>query len=227
MKYEVFGDMLPAVELTMNNGESVYTQAGGMTWMTPGFKMDTSTRGGLVKGIKRAFSGESMFMATYTAGADNAKITFASSFPGTILPLQIDPSHTYIAQKGAFLCAEDGVNLNAVFTKRFGAGLFGGEGFILQEISGNGMAFLELDGSLKEITLAENEIIKVDTGNVAAFEKSVSYEVETVKGVKNVLFGGEGLFLTVLRGPGKVWLQTMSIAEFAGKIRQFIPTSSK
>ncbi len=165
-------------------------------------------------------------MATYTADKDNAKITFASAAPGEIRPLSIDASHEYIAQKGAFLCAEDDVKLKSVFTKSFGAGLVGGEGFVLQELSGSGTAFLELDGSLKEINLAAGERIKVDTGNVAFFEKSVGYSVETVKGLKNKLFGGEGLFLTVLTGPGKVWLQTVSIAELASKIRRYIPTQS-
>ena len=226
MKHEVFGGVLPAVELTLNSGESVYTQSGGMAWMTDGFTMETGTKGGLVKGLARKLSGDSLFMATYTAQKDASKITFASSMPGTILPLQIDSQHQYIAQKGAFLCAENGVDVKAVFTKSIGAGLFGGEGFILQEISGNGMVFLEADGSLKEIELAPGEKIKVDTGNVAAFEKSVSYDIEKVKGLKNIMFGGEGLFLTVLTGPGKVWLQTVSISEFASRLRPYLPTSS-
>ena len=226
MKYDIFGGMLPAVELTLQKGESVYTQSGGMSWMTDGFTMETSTKGGVLKGLARSFSGESMFMATYTANSDDSKITFAASVPGEIRPLEVDASHEYIAQKGAFLCAEESVNLKAVFTKSLGAGVFGGEGFILQEISGSGTAFLELDGSLKEIELAPGERIKVDTGNVAFFEKSVGYSIEKVKGFKNILFGGEGLFLTVLTGPGKVWLQTVSLSEFASKIRKYIPTKS-
>ncbi len=226
MKYDIFGGMLPAVEITLNKGESIYTQSGGMAWMTDGLTMSTNTRGGFLKGIARSFAGDTIFMATYTANNDNEKITFASASPGEIRPLTIDASHEYIAQKGAFLCAEDGVNLKAVLTKSFGAGLVGGEGFVLQELSGNGTAFLELDGSLKEINLAPGERINVDSGNVAFFEKSVGYSVETVKGLKNKLFGGEGLFLTVLTGPGKVWLQTVSISELASKIRRFIPTQS-
>ena len=226
MKYDVFGGILPAVEITLDKGESIYTQSGGMAWMTDGFTMDTNTKGGVLKGIARSFSGESIFMATYTSNNDNERITFAAAAPGEIVPLNIDASHEYIAQKGAFLCAENDVNIKSVFTKSFGAGLVGGEGFILQEISGNGMAFLELDGSLKEIDLAPGERIKVDTGNVAFFEKSVGYSVERVKGLKNIIFGGEGLFLTVLTGPGKVWLQTVSLSEFASKIRKYIPTKS-
>ena len=226
MKYDVFGGMLPAVEIALDKGESIYTQSGGMAWMTDGLSMETNTKGGFLKGLARSFSGDSMFMVTYTADKDDQKITFAAASPGEIMPLNIDASHEYIAQKGAFLCADNGVNLNAVFTKSFGAGLVGGEGFILQELTGNGTAFLELDGSLREIDLAPGEKIKVDSGNVVFFEKSVSYTVETVKGIKNVLFGGEGLFLTVLTGPGKVWLQTISLGEFASKLRKYIPTKS-
>ena len=226
MKYEVFGGMLPAVEISLDKGENIYTQSGGMAWMTDGLSMETNTKGGFLKGLARSFSGDSMFMVTYTADKDDQKITFAAASPGEIKPVTVDASHEYIAQKGAFLCAEEGVDLKAVFTKSFGAGLVGGEGFILQELSGNGTAFLELDGSLREIDLAPGEVIKVDSGNVAFFEKSVSYTVETVKGIKNVLFGGEGLFLTVLTGPGKVWLQTISLGEFASKIRKYIPTKS-
>lgn len=226
MKYEIFGGVLPAVEMTLDRGESIYTQSGGMAWMTNSFTMETTTKGGLMKGLARKFSGDSIFMATYTAQQDASKITFTGSMPGTILPLEISSQNQYIAQKGAFLCAEPNVNVKAVFTKSFGAGLFGGEGFILQEISGDGTVFLEADGSLKEIELAAGEQIKVDTGNIAAFEKSVGYSVETVKGFKNILFGGEGLFLTVLTGPGKVWLQTMSIGDIAGRLRPYLPTSS-
>ena len=226
MKYDVFGGMLPAVEIALDKGESIYTQSGGMAWMTDGLSMETNTKGGFLKGLARSFSGDSMFMVTYTADKDDQKITFAAASPGEIMTLHVDASHEYIAQKGAFLCAENGVNIKSVFTKSFGAGLVGGEGFILQEISGSGTAFLELDGSLKEIDLAPGEKIKVDTGNVAFFEKSVGYTVETVKGIKNVLFGGEGLFLTVLTGPGKVWLQTVSLGELASKLRKYIPTKS-
>ncbi len=225
MRYEIFGGVMPAVEMTLGKSESVYTQSGGLAWMTDGFKMETNTKGGFLKGVARMFAGDSLFMATYTAGCDDSKITFSSSMPGAILPLEIGEKQ-YIAQKGAFLCAEHGVDIKAVFTKSFGAGMFGGEGFVLQELSGNGTAFLEIDGSLKEIELAAGEKIKVDTGNIAAFEKSVGYSVETVKGFKNIMFGGEGLFLTILTGPGKVWLQTMSVSDFANKLRPYFPSQT-
>ncbi len=223
MQYNIFGNTMPAVEFALNKGEAIYTQAGGMSWMSDNISMTTNTKGGIFKGLARVFSGDSLFMATYTADKDNESITFASTTPGEIKPVVIDSMHEYIAQKGAFLCAEEGVNLKTVFTKSFMRGLVGGEGFILQELTGEGTAFLELDGSLKEIDLAPGERIKVDTGNVAFFEKSVGYSVEVVKGFKNIMFGGEGMFLTVLTGPGKVWLQTVNIRELAARIGKYIP----
>ena len=153
-------------------------------------------------------------------------IAFASTVAGKVLPVDVGASQGLICQKGAFLCAQDSVNLNVTFTKKFSSGLFGGEGFILQELSGQGMAFLEVDGDMVEKVLHPGEVLKVDTGNVVAFERLVQYEVETVKGLGNIFFGGEGLFLTRLTGPGRVYLQTQNIAEFAGKIARFIPSGS-
>ena len=165
-------------------------------------------------------------MATYKAEQPGSTIAFASTAPGQILPIDAGVNGGLICQKGAFLCAQDTVNLNITFTKKFSSGLFGGEGFILQDISGSGLAFLEIDGDMTEKNLAVGEVIKVDTGNVVAFEKTVRYEIETVKGLGNIFFGGEGLFLTKLTGPGRVILQTQNIADFAGRIAQFIPTKS-
>jgi len=193
-----------------------------MTWMTDSFTMETNMRGGLGKSIGRMFTGESLFMVTYTAQQPNSEITLASSFPGHILDVELDGSREYIAQKNAFLCATPGVELSTHFT-RAGAGFFGGEGFILQKLSGRGLAFLELDGHIVERYLQPGERLKVDSGNIALFESSVKYTVETVKGFKNILFGGEGLFLSVLEGPGRVWLQTVSVAEFAQRLLPFIP----
>ena len=186
--------------------------------------MDSNMRGGLGKSIGRMFSGESLFMATYKAEKPDAMIAFASTVAGEILPIDIGVSGTMICQKGAFLCAQESVNLSVKFTKKLSAGFFGGEGFILQGISGSGMVFLEIDGNKIEKNLAPGEVIKVDTGNVVAFEESVKYEVETVKGLKNIFFGGEGLFLTKLTGPGKVILQTQNFNEFAGRIARLIPS---
>lgn len=227
MKYRIIGNTMPAVEVLFDfPGESVYTQSGGMTWMSDGIEMTTNTRGGFMKGISRMFTGESLFMATYTAQRPGAVIAFASTVAGQILPVDVGANGGLICQKGAFLCAQNSVNLNITFSKKFSSGLFGGEGFILQDISGSGLAFLEIDGDMVERNLAPGEVLKVDTGNVVGFERSVSYEIEMVKGLGNIFFGGEGLFLTKLTGPGRVILQTQNIAEFAGRIAQFIPTKS-
>ncbi len=225
MQYRIIGDTMPAVEVLFDApGESMYTQSGGMAWMTEGITMDSNMRGGLGKSIGRMFSGESLFMATYRAERPGAMVAFASTVAGEVLPVDVGANGGLICQKGAFLCAQESVNLNVTFTKKFSAGLFGGEGFILQDISGSGMVFLEIDGNKVEKNLAPGEVIKVDTGNVVAFERSVRYEIETVKGLKNIFLGGEGLFLTKLTGPGKVILQTQNFNEFAGRIAGFIPT---
>lgn len=225
MRYQVLGDTMPAVEVRFDAaGESMYTQSGGMAWMSEGVAMDSNMRGGLGKSIGRMFSGESLFMATYKAERPDAMIAFASTVAGEILPVDIGACGGLICQKGAFLCAQESVNLSVAFTKKLSAGFFGGEGFILQDMSGTGMVFLEIDGNKVEKNLAPGEVIKVDTGNVVAFEKSVKYEVETVKGLKNIFFGGEGLFLTKLTGPGKVVLQTQNFNEFAGRIARMIPS---
>lgn len=228
MKYEIIGSTMPAVEVTFEQaGESMYTQSGAMAWMTEGIDMSTNAKGGLMKGLGRMLAGESLFMATYRAQRPGATIAFASTVAGRILALDVGLTGGMICQKGAFLCAQDGVSLNVTFTKKFSAGLFGGEGFILEDLSGQGIAFLEIDGDMVEKTLAPGEVIKVDTGNVVAFDRNMRYEIETVKGFGNILFGGEGLFLTKITGPGKVILQTQNIAEFAGRIARFIPASGK
>ena len=225
MRYQVIGDTMPAVEVTFDQaGESMFTQSGGMAWMSEGVAMDSNMRGGLGKSLGRMFSGESIFMATYRADRPGASIAFASTVAGEVLPVDIGASGGLIAQKGAFLCAQNTVELSVAFTKKLSAGFFGGEGFILQDIHGSGMAFLEIDGNKVEKVLAPGEVLKVDTGNVVAFEKTVNYEIETVKGLKNIFFGGEGLFLTKLTGPGRVILQTQNFNEFAGRIISMIPS---
>ena len=222
MDYRILGETLPVVEIRLMTGEAMYTQSSGMAWMSEGLTLDSNIKGGLMKGIGRMFTGESLFMATYTAVRPDCIIAFASTVPGRILP--VDMSRTsLICQKGAFLCAQPTVEVSTVFTKKISAGFFGGEGFILQQLKGSGKAFLEVDGDVVEKTLAPGEVMKVDTGNVFAFEPTVSYEIETIKGVKNMLFGGEGLFLTTLEGPGKVWLQTINISDFADRLLPFLP----
>lgn len=223
MRYEIWGDNLPAVTISLDPGESIYTQSGGMAWMTDGLSMETNMKGGFGKALGRMFSGESMFLATYTSSAPGTEITLASSLPGQIKALEIGPGREYIAQKGAFLCATPDVFIRADTGRSLKGGLFGGEGFILQHFSGNGLVFLELDGSIREYDLAPGQRLKVDTGNVAAFESTVGYSAERIRGFKNILFGGEGLFLTTLTGPGRVWLQTMPIYELAGRLIPFLP----
>ncbi len=225
LNYSVFGANLPAVSIRLDAGESIYTQSGGMTWMDNGITMATNMKGGLMKGLGRMLSGDSLFMATYTSTVPNQEIVIASSFPGSIVPIEL-AGRAIIAQKSAFLCAQPSVTLSVHVTKGIGAGLFGGEGFILQKLTGYGTVMLEIDGSLVERILAPGETIKVDTGNVAAFEETVQYQAEMVKGFKNILFGGEGLFLTTLTGPGKVWLQTMTLPGFAKSLIPFLPKPS-
>lgn len=227
MECTIFGNDLPGVSIKLDKGEGVYTQSGGMAWMENGITMDTNMKGGLVKGLGRMFSGESLFMATYTSMRPGAEIVFASTFPGGIIELDLAPGREVIAQKSAFLCGEMTVELGTEFTKRFSSGLFGGEGFILQRLSGHGKVFLEASGSIVKRELNAGEVLKVDTGNLVAFERSVQYEIETVKGFKNIFFGGEGLFLTKMTGPGTVWLQTLTMQNVASRIIPFIPSSGR
>lgn len=225
MDYKIIGQTVPVVEMTLNAGESVYTQSGGMAYQTDGIEMNTNARGGVMKSLGRMFAGESIFMANYTATKEGAKVAFASTVPGSVIPIDLSQNPGgYILQKGAFLCAEQNVDTSIAFTKKISAGLFGGEGFILQKATGNGKVFLEVDGDAIEKELAAGEVLKVDTGNVVAFEPSVSYEIERIKGLGNIFLGGEGLFLTRLVGPGKVILQSQNIKDFAGRIIPYIPT---
>lgn len=224
MKYELKGGAFPVVVCQLESGEQMITEKGSMVWMTPNMEMQTSG-GGLGKMFSKALSGESMFQNTYTAhGA--GMIAFGSSFPGQILPLTIAPGREVVLQKSAFLASETGVQLAVHFNKKAGVGFFGGEGFIMQRLSGSGIAFAEVDGELVEYELAPGQQLIVDTGNVLGFETGVSIDIQQVAGMKNKLLGGEGFFNTVLTGPGKVWLQTMPISSVAGAIRPYIPTGN-
>ena len=226
MQYKIVGQTVPVVEISLNKGETVYTQTGGMSYQTDGIEMKTNARGGIMKSLGRMFSGESIFMANYTAERDGATIAFATTVPGDIIPVDLKQMpNGLIVQKGSFLCAEDSIETSVTFTKRFSAGLVGGEGFILQKAQGKGMLFLEVDGDPIEKELMPGEVLKVDTGNVVAFEPSVSYEVEVVKGLGNIFLGGEGIFLTRLVGPGKVILQSQNFGDFVGRILPFIPNN--
>lgn len=224
MQYQIIGQSLPAVVCDLVPGETMITESGSMAWMSPNMKMETSA-GGLGKALGRMFSGESIFLNRYTATGGPGQITFASSFPGAIRAVEIGPGRELIVQKSGFLAAESGVQLSLHFQKRLGAGLFGGEGFVMQRLSGNGTAFIEIDGAAVEYELAAGQSMIVDTGYLAAMDATCTMEVVTVPGIKNALFGGEGLFNTVVRGPGKIILQTMPIVKVAGALRVYFPSS--
>ncbi|MBQ4092043.1 MAG: TIGR00266 family protein [Firmicutes bacterium] len=224
MQYEIKGGSFPIVVCNLKKGEQMITEKGSMVWMSPSMSMETKG-GGVGKMFSKAFSGESMFQNIYTANAD-AMITFGSSFPGKIVPVEIGPGKELVVQKSAFLASEIGVSLSIHFNKKLGDGLFGGEGFIMQRLSGNGVAFIEIDGDLVQYELKPGQKIIVDTGNVAAYDTSVQMDIQKVPGVKNMLLGGEGLFHTVLTGPGKIWLQTMPISNVAGSIQPYIVTGN-
>lgn len=222
MKYNITGEPMPVVICDLDPEESMITEKGAMVWMSPNMEMQTSA-GGIGKAFGRMFSGESMFQNIYTAKGGPGMIAFASSFPGSIRAIDIDPTHPMVVQKSGFLASERTVDLSIFFQKKGMAGFFGGEGFILQKLSGQGTAFVEIDGSVVEYNLAAGQSIVVDTGNLAMLDASCSVDVVSVKGVKNVLFGGEGLFNTVVTGPGRVFLQTMPISNLAGTIAAVIP----
>lgn len=216
MRYSIEGDNLPVVICTLSDGEQMLTEKGAMSWMTPNMEMTTSMEGGVGRAFGRMFSGESMFMNIYTCRGGEGLIAFASSFPGRILAMPIVPGAGIVVQKTAFLAAERGVELSTFFTRKLSTGFFGGEGFILQKLSGQGTAFLEMDGHIVEYDLAQGQSLVIDSGHLAAMTDTVQVTVETVKGIKNAVFGGEGLFNTRLTGPGHIWLQTMPFSKLAG-----------
>lgn len=224
MEYQIIGGSFPAVSCKLSDGEAMITEGGSMVWMSPNVEMTTSG-GGLGKMFSRAFSGESMFQNIYTARGQGL-ITFGSSFPGKILTLKIEPGHEVILQKSSFLASEAGVDLSIYFNKKLGAGFFGGEGFIMQRLSGFGTAFAEVAGELMEYTLDPGRQLVVSTGNLVGFEPTVQMDIRQVPGLKNKIFGGEGFFNTILTGPGKVWLQTTSIAGIAAALIPYLPQSN-
>ena len=225
MQYRIVGEPLPAVICDLAPGETMITEKGSMSWMTPNVKMQTTSNGGIGKAIGRMFAGEALFQNRYTAEGSPGQITFASSFPGSIRVFEIQPGKELIVQKSGFLASESTVKLSMHFQKKIGAGLFGGEGFIMQKISGDGIVFIEIDGSCIEHELKAGETMLLGTGYLAAMSESCTMEVEMVKGAKNVLFGGEGLFNTRVTGPGKIWIQTMPIVSTAAAIAPYIASS--
>lgn len=226
LKYDIEGGNLPVVICYPEAGQTLCTESGAMSWMSPNIKMDTNTGGGLKKVLGRMFSGESIFMNEYTAQGGSGMIAFASSFPGSIIPYHVTPGNGIIVQKRGFLAMEKGLELSVYFQKRLGKGLFGGEGFIMQQIKGDGLVFLEIDGHCKEYDLEQGQSIVVDTGYLAAMSESCTMDIETVKGVKNIFFGGEGLFHTRITGPGKVYIQSMPVINTAERLTPYLNISS-
>lgn len=225
MKYEIKGEPMPVVICELDSGEKMITESGSMVWMSPNMGMETSA-GGFGKAFGRMFSGENVFQNIYTANGGLGMIAFASSFPGSIKAVEITPDKPVVCQKSAFLAATAGVELSVFFQNKALTGFFGGEGFIMQKLSGKGIAFIEIDGSDVEYDLGSGQKLIVDTGNVAMVDSSVSIDIQKVSGVKNVLFGGEGLFNTILTGPGKVVLQTMPLSSFANTIAGVLPNKN-
>ena len=226
MEYQIEGAPLPVVICQLEAGETMLTERGSMSWMTPNMKMETSTNGGLGKAFGRMLSGDSIFQNRYTAQGGQGLIAFASSFPGSIRAFDIGPGRELVVQKSGFLASEAGVQLSVFFQKKLGSGFFGGEGFIMQKLSGQGIAFAEFDGHVVEYELAAGQSLVVDTGYIAAMDATCSMDIVTVPGVKNALFGGEGLFNTVVSGPGHIWLQTMPISSVAAVLRPFFPSNN-
>ena len=226
MNYTIEGEPLPAVICNLEDGETMITEKGAMSWMSPNMQMETTSNGGIGKMFGRAFSGESMFVNRYTARNGNGLIAFASSFPGSIKAFEVRPGQEYIFQKKAFLASEAGVSLTVHFQKKVASGLFGGEGFILQRVSGNGIVFAEFDGHVVEYDLQPGQQIVIDSGYLAAMTASCQMDIQTVPGLKNMVFGGEGLFNTVITGPGHVWLQTMPISSVANALRPYFPAGN-
>ena len=225
MEYKIQGETTPVVICQLSPGESMVTEKGSMVWMTPNMEMETSA-GGLGKAFGRMFSGESIFQNIYTARDGSGMIAFASSFPGSIRAVEITPDRPIVVQKTAFLAAQREVDLSVFFQKKLGAGFFGGEGFIMQKLSGRGTAFLEIDGDAVEYDLGPGQQMIVDTGNLAMMDATCSLDIQTVKGVKNMIFGGEGVFHTVVTGPGRIVLQTMPISALAGAVASVLPSKN-
>lgn len=230
MDYQIVGTTMQAVIIQLEPGQTIFSETGGMAWMSGNMTMNTNTGGGggglggMLGGmVKRAISGESLFIVDYTVQGGRGLVAFASEFPGKIIPLNLGPGQSMIMQRDAFMCAEKSVTLDIHFRRNLGSGFFGGEGFIMQRVTGPGVAFAELDGEVVEYTLEPGQVLKVDTGHVAMFEPTVQFDVEMMRGFRNILFGGEGLFLATLRGPGRVWLQTMPALNLAKKIANYLP----
>ncbi len=226
IKYEIEGGSLPVLICYPEVGQALCTQSGAMSWMSPNMQMMTNSGGGIKKALGRFFAGESLFMNEYTPQGGTGMIAFGAALPGKIIPYEVSPGNSVILQKSAFLAMEKGLDLSVHFQRRFGSGMFGGEGFVLQKVSGSGTVFIEIDGYCKEYELGAGESIIVDSGYLAAMSESCTMDIQSVKGVKNVLFGGEGIFNTVITGPGRVYVQSMPAVGLAERLLPFLPSVS-
>jgi uncharacterized protein (TIGR00266 family) len=223
MKYDLQGTTMQLLNMELSKNETIISESGRLVFMSDNVNMETKARGGLWSAIKRKFAGESFFLVNFSCQGGKGIVAFGSEFPGKIIPVKLKIGDEIIAQKDAFLCSEDTITFDATFTKKIGAGLLGGEGLILIKMKGAGTAFFNVGGEVTMLTLKPGQIIRVDTGNLAMFDSSVEYTVERIKGIKNMIWGGEGLFLATMKGPGRVWIQSMPVNELAGKIAEYLP----
>ena len=226
MEYQIQGTVMQTLDIILGQGESIFTESGGMAWMRGNISMDTGARGGLMSGLGRMMAGESLFLTTYTCQGPKGLLAFTPEVPGKVLAFNLASGQSLICQKDSFMCAQDSVQLEIHFRKKLGAGFFGGEGFIMQKVTGPGMVFVEIPGEVREVTLGAGEVMRVDPGHIALFDRSIEYDITRVKGMKNILFSGEGLFLATVKGPGKVWLQSLPIANMAAKLARYMPIKS-
>jgi uncharacterized protein (TIGR00266 family) len=223
MKFDLQGSTMQLLNLELDENETIISESGRMVYMTDNVKMETKAKGGMWASVKRAFAGESFFLVNFTPASGKGIVGMGSEFPGKIIPLKLSKGETLIAQKDAFLCSEESVTFDATFTKKIGAGLLGGEGLILIKLNGPGQAFFNVGGEVTKLDLKKGEKVRIDTSNLAMFDENMKYSVERVKGVKNMIWGGEGLFLATITGPGRVWVQSMPVAELAGKLAEYLP----
>ena len=226
MKYEILGEDLQLLVIKLKEGEEIYAEAGAMIYMSPNVKMEAKAAGGITGAIKRLFMRESAFLTTFTPTSGEGFVVFSLPFPGKIIPYKVS-SKGLIAQKDAFIAMQPSVNFEIALTKKLGAGLFGGEGFILEKFTGDGYVFIGAAGQVIEYELGENDTFKISTGKLVAFEDGMEYDIQRVGGIKTMLFGGEGFFLTTIKGPGKVWIQSTTLAEMAQSLRKYLPTEGR
>jgi uncharacterized protein (TIGR00266 family) len=226
LKYHILGTVQQVLAVELHPGKTVYSDSGAMSWMSASVNMSTKASGGLGGMLKRAVSGASAFIVDFEASGSPGQVAFSTDFPGKVLPIELEAGQSLVMHKHAFLCAEKSVTLDVFFTKRLGVGMLGGEGFVLQKLTGPGMTFAELDGDAVEYKLKDGEVLKVEPGHVAMFEASVSFDIQMVKGVANILFGGEGVFLATLTGPGRVWLHSLTESKMAHRLIAYMPAKS-